>query len=78
MSPLVAADQVSTDVGIASSARNRRSIIRTGDLVVDLETRVISVGDKPVQLTAKEYGIIELLSLRKGAAVTKEMLLGHL
>jgi two-component system cell cycle response regulator CtrA len=31
-----------------------------------------------VQLTAKEYGIIELLSLRKGAAVTKEMLLGHL
>jgi two-component system cell cycle response regulator CtrA len=29
-------------------------------------------------LTGKEYGILELLSLRKGTAITKEMFLNHL
>jgi two-component system cell cycle response regulator CtrA len=36
------------------------------------------VDGKPVRLTGKEYGILELLSLRKGATVTKEMFLTHL
>jgi hypothetical protein len=36
------------------------------------------VEDRPVALTEKEYGIIELLSLRKGAILTKEMFLDHL
>ena len=52
--------------------------IRTGGLVVNLETRVVSVDDQPVHLTGKEYGILELLSLRKGTTVTKEMFLNHL
>jgi two-component system, cell cycle response regulator CtrA len=63
---------------IPLSARNRQSKIRTGDLVVDLETRVASVHDKPVPLTGKEYCIFELLSLREGTVVTKQMLLDHL
>jgi two-component system, cell cycle response regulator CtrA len=36
------------------------------------------VDDQPVYLTAKEYGILELLSLRKGTTLTKEMFLNHL
>ena len=52
--------------------------IRTGKLVVNLDTRVVSVDDQPVHLTAKEYGILELLSLRKGTTLTKEMFLNHL
>ena len=60
------------------SAQNRQSEIRTGDLVVDLETRIVSVHDKPVPLTGKEYCIFELLSLRKRTVVTKQMLLDHL
>jgi two-component system, cell cycle response regulator CtrA len=36
------------------------------------------VDDQPVHLTAKEYGILELLSLRKGTTLTKEMFLNHL
>jgi len=55
-----------------------KSKIRTADLVVDLETRVVSVHDKPVPLTGKEYCIFELLSLRKRTVVTKQMLLDHL
>jgi len=54
------------------------STIRTGLLVVNLDTRVVSVNEKPVHLTGKEYGILELLSRRKGTTLTKEMFLDHL
>ena len=64
--------------GVISGSARGQSTIRTGDLIVDVKTRVVSIGDKPVQLTEKEYRIIELLSLRKGASVTRETLLGHL
>jgi two-component system, cell cycle response regulator CtrA len=52
--------------------------IRTGKFVVSLDTRVVSVDDRRVRLTRKEYDILEILSLHKGTAVTKEMFLGHL
>src|SRR6516164_5464442 len=54
------------------------STIRTGMLAVNLDTRVVSVNEKPVHLTGKEYGILELLSRRKGTTLTKEMFLDHL
>jgi two-component system cell cycle response regulator CtrA len=38
----------------------------------------MSVDNRPLALTAKEYRILELLSLRKGTVLTKEMLLDHL
>src|SRR5260370_39006647 len=66
-----------------ASAPNHRpetneSTIRTGKLVVNLDERVVSVDDHPVHLSGKEYGILELLSLRKGKTLTKEMILDHL
>ena len=54
------------------------STIQAGKLLVNLDTRVVLVDGKRVHLTGKEYGILELLSLRKGATVTKEMFLNHL
>jgi len=54
------------------------SVIRTGKLAVNLDARSIEVEGHPVHLTGKEYGIIELLSLRKGAIITKEMFFNHL
>ena len=54
------------------------SIIRTGRLVVNLDTHTIEVDGQPLHLTGKEYGILELLSLRKGTTLTKEMFLNHL
>jgi two-component system cell cycle response regulator CtrA len=53
------------------------SIIKTGLLVVNLDTRTVEV-EGPLHLTGKEYGILELLSLHKGTTVTKEMFLKHL
>ncbi len=54
------------------------SIIETGKLTVNLDTRTVEVGGQPLHLTGKEYGILELLSLRKGTTLTKEMFLNHL
>jgi two-component system cell cycle response regulator CtrA len=54
------------------------SLIETGKLTVNLDTRTVEVSGHPVHLTGKEYGILELLSLRKGTTLTKEMFLNHL
>ena len=54
------------------------SVIKTGKLSVNLDTRVVEVESQPLHLTGKEYGILELLSLRKGTTLTKEMFLNHL
>ena len=54
------------------------SVIRTGKLSVNLDTRTVEVEGQPLHLTGKEYGILELLSLRKGTTLTKEMFLNHL
>src|SRR5579883_1770950 len=54
------------------------SVIRTGKLLVNLDSRVVEVDGQPLHLTGKEYGILELLSLRKGTTLTKEMFLNHL
>jgi len=55
-----------------------QSTIKTGRLTVNLETRTVDAGAKPLHLTGKEYAILELLSLRKGTTLTKEMFLNHL
>ncbi|MEA4838959.1 MAG: response regulator transcription factor [Rhodospirillaceae bacterium] len=54
------------------------SVISTGPLSVNLERRLVEVNGTPLHLTGKEYGIIELLSLRKGQTLTKEQFLNHL
>ncbi len=54
------------------------SIIKTGKLTVNLDTRTVEVDGQPLHLTGKEYGILELLSLRKGTTLTKEVFLNDL
>jgi two-component system cell cycle response regulator CtrA len=54
------------------------SLIRTGRLTINIQSRSVYVDNDKIHLTGKEYGIIELLSLRKGMTLTKEMFLNHL
>lgn len=54
------------------------SVIETGRLKVNLDSRTADVDGEMLHLTGKEYGILELLSLRKGTTLTKEMFLNHL
>ena len=63
---------------IRRSKGHAQSIIQTGRLRVNLDARTVEVDNKPLHLTGKEYGILELLSLRKGMTLTKEMFLNHL
>ncbi|MSO93174.1 MAG: response regulator transcription factor [Rhodospirillales bacterium] len=63
---------------VRRSAGHSQSVIDTGKLRVNLDARTVEVSGQSVHLTGKEYGIIELLSLRKGTTLTKEMFLNHL
>ena len=54
------------------------SVIESGDLVVNLDTKMVEINGIRVHLTGKEYQMLELLSLRKGMTLTKEMFLNHL
>ncbi len=63
---------------IRRSKGHSHSVIKTGKLTVNLDTRTVEANGQPLHLTGKEYGILELLSLRKGTTLTKEMFLNHL
>jgi two-component system cell cycle response regulator CtrA len=47
-------------------------------VTVNLDTKTVEVDGQRVHLTGKEYQMLELLSLRKGTTLTKEMFLNHL
>ncbi len=63
---------------VRRSKGHSQSVIRTGRLAVNLDKRNVEVDSGPLHLTGKEYGILELLSLRKGQTLTKEQFLNHL
>jgi two-component system, cell cycle response regulator CtrA len=63
---------------VRRSKGHAQSVIQTGDLVVNLNTKMVEVNGARVYITAKEYKILELFSLRKGTTLTKEMFLNHL
>ena len=63
---------------VRRSKGHAQSVIQTGDLIVNLDTKTVEVNSARVHLTGKEYQMLELLSLRKGTTLTKEMFLNHL
>ena len=63
---------------VRRSKGHAQSVIQTDDLVVNLDTKTGEVSGARVHLTGKEYAMLELLSLRKGMTLTKEMFLNHL
>ncbi len=63
---------------IRRSKGHSQSVIRTGRFSVNLDAKTVDVDGASVHLTGKEYQMLELLSLRKGTTLTKEMFLNHL
>ena len=63
---------------IRRSKGHAQSLIHTGKVTVNLDAKTVEVDNKTVHLTGKEYQMLELLSLRKGTTLTKEMFLNHL
>jgi two-component system cell cycle response regulator CtrA len=55
-----------------------QQVLRAGNVELNQDSREVTVGTTPVELSAKEYGTLELLLLRQGRAIRKEVFLGHL
>jgi two-component system cell cycle response regulator CtrA len=63
---------------VRRSKGHAQSVIRTGKLAVNLDSKTVDVDGSRIHVTGKEYAMLELLSLRKGTTLTKEMFLNHL
>ena len=63
---------------VRRSKGHAQSVITTGDLIVNLDQKPVEVGGARVHLPGKEYQMLELLALRKGTTLTKDVLLTHL
>jgi two-component system cell cycle response regulator CtrA len=63
---------------VRRSKGHAQSVVQTGDLIVDLDAKTVEINHARVHLTGKEYQMLELLSLRKGTTLTKEMFLNQL
>jgi two-component system cell cycle response regulator CtrA len=63
---------------VRRSKGHAQPVVQVGQLEVNLEARTAHVGGQTLHLTGKEYGILELLAMRKGTTLTKEQFLNHL
>ncbi len=63
---------------VRRSKGHAQSVINTDGLCVNLDTKTVEVDGARVHVTGKEYQMLELLALRKGMTLTKEMFLSHL
>ncbi|QUD89369.1 response regulator transcription factor CtrA [Phenylobacterium montanum] len=63
---------------VRRSKGHAQSVVRTGAFTVNLDNKIVEANGARVPLTGKEYEMLELLTLRKGTTLTKEMFLNHL
>ena len=63
---------------VRRSKGHAQSVISTDDLCINLDTKMVEINGARVHLTGKEYQMLELLALRKGTTLNKEMFLSHL
>ncbi|MCC8415889.1 MAG: response regulator transcription factor [Rickettsia endosymbiont of Gnoriste bilineata] len=63
---------------VRRSKGHSESVVRFDKVSIHLDTRIVEVDGKKVHLTNKEYAILELLVLRRGTVLNKEMFLDHL
>ncbi len=63
---------------VRRSKGHAQSVINTDGLCINLDSKTVDIDGARVHLTGKEYQMLELLALRKGTTLTKEMFLSHL
>jgi two-component system, cell cycle response regulator CtrA len=63
---------------VRRSRGHAQSVINIDDLSVSLDSKLVEVNGSRVYLTSKEYQMLELLVIRRGSTLTKEMFLSHL
>ncbi len=63
---------------VRRSKGHSHSVIQTGKMAVNFDEKCVEIDGARIHVTGKEYAILELLSLRKGSTLTKDMFLNHL
>jgi len=63
---------------VRRSKGHSHSVIRTGKLALNLDEKTVVADGVAVNLTNREFQVFELLSLRKGTTLPKELILDHL
>jgi two-component system cell cycle response regulator CtrA len=63
---------------VRRSRGHAQSVVQIGDLTVNVDAKTVHIKQVRVHLTGKEYQMLELLSLRRGTTITKEMFLSQL
>jgi DNA-binding response OmpR family regulator len=64
-------------VRLRDTGSEEQTLLRAGDLVLDLRTRRASIGDRAVELTAREYGLLEVFLRHPDQVLSREQLLSH-
>ena len=75
--PFVFAELVARVRALSRRAPSAPPVLRRGDLSVDRARHRASRGSRPLSLTRKEFGILEMLLAADGAVVSAEELLEH-
>jgi DNA-binding response OmpR family regulator len=75
--PFAFAELVARVRALSRRAPSSAPALHLGDLVVDRARHRASRGDRPLSLTRKEFGILEMLLAADGALVSAEGLLEH-
>ncbi len=63
---------------IRRSTNKTTNKIEVGSIIVDTAVRTVMHCGKPVELTAREYSLVEFLALHRGEVVTRTTLYEHL
>jgi two-component system cell cycle response regulator CtrA len=63
---------------VRRSRGDAQSVVQIGDLTINVDAKTVHVDKVPVHLTGREYQMLELLSLRRGTTITKEVFLNQL
>jgi two-component system OmpR family response regulator len=63
---------------IRRAASQAQSWLEIGDVVIDTAARTVSRRGEAIELTAREYTLLEFLALHRGKLVTRTMLYDHL
>jgi len=63
---------------IRRAAGSSTALLEIGEISIDTAARTVTRCGEPVDLTAREYALVELLALHRGRLVTRTMIYEHL
>src|SRR5215469_1482699 len=60
-----------------AEGKQASTLLKVGDLEIDLVSRKVNRAGKNIRLTAKEYGLLEYLTVNQGRIMSRRMIIEH-